>query len=304
MWLIPFCLYLCLALASQGGDAIEQGHQRNLIYVESLRAGFQLDQSMIALRGPTLRDGLGADQQMAALLDVCGSEQALENLLRDSVAAPFVLRVRDQKTKEATLRIVDFWFAVRADLDGLDPVELAGQASGKAAEAGNIRFENRLLSDEELKRSGRSAQRGRDLSRWYARIKGRILDRIALAVVDESFATRTNLSIVIASRTDPAFDSGASFKNAWWMVDDEAHGGSRHRFHGGLSYAKISQLRRPAGALLVEVHGVFGEPDAWFQGAPILRSKFAPVAQDQIRRLRRELLKNRKPAARSASAAP
>ena len=29
-----------------------------------------------------------------------------------------------------------------------------------------------------------------------------------------------------------------------------------------------------------------------FQGAPILRSKFAPIAQDQIRKLRRELLKN------------
>ena len=61
-----------------------------------------------------------------------------------------------------------------------------------------------------------------------------------------------------------------------------------------MSYAKLSRLREPEGMLLVEFHGAFLEPADWFQGAPYLRSKFAPVAQDQIRRLRRELIKARK----------
>ena len=68
-----------------------------------------------------------------------------------------------------------------------------------------------------------------------------------------------------------------------------------------MSYAKISRLKEPEGALLVEFHAAFSEPEAWFQGAPILRSKFAPIAQDQIRKLRRELLKNRPKPAPSAS---
>ena len=44
---------------------------------------------------------------------------------------------------------------------------------------------------------------------------------------------------------------------------------------------------------IVEVHFAFAEPRAWFGGAPILRSKIALVAQDQIRRLRRELAERR-----------
>ena len=37
----------------------------------------------------------------------------------------------------------------------------------------------------------------------------------------------------------------------------------------------------------------FVEPNEWFQGAPILRSKFSVIAQDQIRSLRRELARQR-----------
>jgi hypothetical protein len=44
---------------------------------------------------------------------------------------------------------------------------------------------------------------------------------------------------------------------------------------------------------MVEMHMAFVEPDGWFQGNPILRSKFGAVAQDQIRSLRRELAKKR-----------
>ncbi len=41
------------------------------------------------------------------------------------------------------------------------------------------------------------------------------------------------------------------------------------------------------------MHMAFVEPDGWFQGAPILRSKFSAVAQDQIRSLRRGLARKR-----------
>jgi hypothetical protein len=290
----------------QGGEGIEPAHERNPIYVEALRSGLRLDREAVKLPTPALRDGLPPDHQTAALKGVCGSEQALENLLRDSVTAPFVLNVRDRKTDEATVRMVDLWFVIRADLEGLEPSEMATKASGKTAEAGNMRFEHRLLGDEELKPRGRSEERGRDLARWYSQITGRLLDRLEIEVVDESVATRTAESLVIATRTDPAFGAGQSPGNRWRAIAGQGEGkeDAWKPFRGGLSYAKISRLQQPAGALLVELHGAFAEPHAWFQGAPILRSKFAPVSQDQIRRLRRELLKNRKPAAPPAAGAP
>ncbi len=63
----------------------------------------------------------------------------------------------------------------------------------------------------------------------------------------------------------------------------------RSRSTGGASITRISRLASMPGALLVEGHFAFAEPHAWFDGAPILRSKISLVAQDQIRRLRREL---------------
>ena len=59
---------------------------------------------------------------------------------------------------------------------------------------------------------------------------------------------------------------------------------------------KITRLAAEPNALLVEAHFVYVEPLEWFQGNPILRSKFGVIAQDQIRRLRREIAKKRRPA--------
>jgi hypothetical protein len=295
--LIPFWLLLQV----QPGTDLEPVHERNPIYAEALRSGLHADGATITLPAPILKDGLDAGLQHAALLKLSGSETALADLLRDSVTAPFILKLRDQKTTGATVRMMDLWFVVRGDLDGLDPVEMARQSSGKAVEAGNMRFENQLLTDNELKPSGRSSQRGRDLSRWFVHLKGRLLDRVGVELTDEAVATRTDESMVIAGRTDRAFDSDKSLPNRWWTLGQGGQKGSGQPFHGGLSYAKISRLKEPAGALMVEFHAAFSEPEAWFQGAPILRSKFAPIAQDQIRKLRRELLKN---GAKPAPAAP
>lgn len=286
-----------LLLQMQPGPEMEPAHKRNPIFVEALRSGFHADGATIKFPAPILKDGLDPGQQHAALLTLSGSEAALADLLRDSVAAPFILKLRDQKTTDATVRMIDLWFVVRAELDGLDPVEMAQQSSGKAVEAGNMRFESRLLTDAELKPRGRSTRRSRDFARWFVHLKGRLLDRIAVEATDEAVATRSEESMVIAGRTDPAFDSDNALPNRWWTLGHDGQKGPGQPFRGGSSYAKISRLKQPAGSLLVEFHAAFVEPEAWFQGAPILRSKFAPIAQDQIRKLRRELLKKRpKPA--------
>ena len=281
-----------LLLQVQPGNDMEPVHAGNPVYVDAIRSGFHADGATIRFPGPILKDGLDANQQHAALLKLSGSERALADLLRDSVTAPFLLKARDQKMTDATVRIVDLWYVVRGDLASLDPVEMASQASGKAVEAGSMRFTSRLLTDDELKLRGRSSHRGRDLSRWFVHLEGRLLDRIAVEATNEAVATRTEESMVIAGRTDPVFDSDTTLANRWRTLGQDGQAGSWHPFRGGLSYTKISRLKQPPGALLVEFHAAFSEPEAWFQGNPILRSKFAPIAQDQIRRLRRELLKN------------
>jgi hypothetical protein len=289
MGTLSLLLVPCLALLSVES---ESGHGNNPVFASIVRDGFELGGINVRLPAPLLKDGQEAEVQHTALLQVAGSEQALADLLRDSVTAPFILKVHDEKADDGTVRLVDLWFVVRGDLDRLDAIEIAKQASGRGTSAGNMEFKNRLLTSEELATRGKSTLTGRELSRWFMHVDGRLLDRIEVAATAEVVASRTAESLVIASRTDRAFDAPGALANRY---REASQGGAESDpvYRGGVSYARIGRLRRPEDALIVEVHAAFSEPRAWFQGAPILRSKFAPIAQDQIRRLRRELQKDR-----------
>jgi hypothetical protein len=257
-----------------------------------LRDGLKTGGETVAIPGPTFHDDADEAARRAALVEICGSEEAVRDLLRDSVTAPYILKVRDVKTADSIVRVVDLWFVVRADLGRLDPVKLVTQADQKAVEVGNMRFEQRLLEACELKPRNRTAQLEGDSPRWYVDLKGRLLDRIAFEAVDEVMATRTADSMVVAARVDNAFHAPGEPSNHWKNL---AENGPAQPFSGGVNYAKISRLKleEAPDALVVELHAAFAEPEAWFHGAPILRSKFAPATQDQVRRLRRELLKRR-----------
>ena len=157
------CLYLVpvwLLLQVQPGNDAEPVHAGNPVYADAIRSGFHADGATIKLPEPILRDGFDVSRQHEALLKLSGSATALSDLLRDSVTAPFLLKVHDQKTTDATVRIIDLWFVVRGDLATLDPVEAATQASAKVVEAGNMRFESRIIGDAELKSRGRASQHG------------------------------------------------------------------------------------------------------------------------------------------------
>ncbi len=286
-------LSACLLMRDPSGGHVEPAHARNSVYVETLRTGFRDGDATVSFPGPILTDGMDASQQRGALRGLAGSEAALKDLLRDSVTAPYLLKVRDQKTHEATVRILDLWFVVRGDLDRLDALQIAGQSNGKAVEAANMRFESRMLGNEVLKAQGKTTRHERDQSIGYVRLDARILDRIEFQVIDEVVVTRSDGSMVIASRSAATFDAGLKMANRWRTLERGGQPGAWQAYSGGMSYTKISRLKHLEGALLVELHAAFSEPDAWFQGNPILRSKFAPVAQDQVRKLRRELLKER-----------
>jgi hypothetical protein len=116
-------------------------------------------------------------------------------------------------------------------------------------------------------------------------------------VTNQVAASQSPQSIVVASRTYPAFLKAGPMPNQWKPLAAPGNPMAEtaaQPYAGGISYAKISRIAIKPRALFVEIHAAFVEPDGWFQGAPILRSKFSVVAQDHIRRLRREVVrKNR-----------
>jgi hypothetical protein len=280
---------------------IEPGHAQNSVYAGVLGEGLKANGAAVKLPGPRLRDGQSAEAQRTALREVAESDQRLDELVRKSVTAPYIIKVHDMKAGEATIRVVDLWFVVYADIDGVDPAKEAAKADEKEVEAGNMVMRTRLLKSEEIRAAGIAPPPGPERSgagpmTWYAHIHGRLLDRTEFDVTNRVMATRTKESIIVATRTDPAFDKPGPYANGWKPIrgggGQDAAGASKP-YQGGINYAKISHLAFRPGALLVEMHGAFVEPHDWFQGAPILRSKFSVVAQDQIRRLRRELERRR-----------
>jgi hypothetical protein len=277
----------------------EAEHERNPLYKTLSETGWTAGGTRVAFPTPRLTDGMSPEAEQSALRAIGGTDRAAAELTRDSVTAPFVLKTHDLDATGGVIRHADLWFVVRASLDAIDPARAAGGLEdGRPVEAGNMRFTgHRLTADEVAGRSLVPAGPSPPTHEWYVHSSGRLLDRLAVESTDRITASRTERSWVFAARTDPRLDHDKAFPNHWQPIARKGsteEAGAAETYAGGASIVKISRLARVPGALLVEAHFAFFEPKAWFDGAPILRSKIGLVAQDRIRSLRRELAKSRK----------
>jgi hypothetical protein len=289
---------LLLVVMAASGDGVEPAHGRNAVYVRALEKGVEFEGETVTLPAPKIVDKQSADQERAALKAIAGSDRGADELLRDSVTAPYILKVRDVKTASGTIRVADVWFVIHAELNAVDPKEAADRVSGGEVEAGNMAFRTKLLNADQARGEGVDVgPKQEGVETWFAHIEGRLLDRIAIDVTNRVTATNSGDSIVVASWTDPAFKKNGSPRNSWAPIGKSASANEAEKprpYQGGISYGKISRLAVKPKALLVELHTAFVEPKGWFDGEPILRSKFSVIAQSEIRSLRRELLKKKR----------
>jgi hypothetical protein len=266
----------------------------NPIFQAITTDGLTVGGTTVKLPAPTLADGQSAEASAAVLKAIAGDDRAARELARDSVTAPFILKTRDVKAGDATIRVVDLWFVVHARLDEIDPDQALRQAGDQAVEAGNMRFETKILPENDLRQKKLEPLEGRQ--EWFTHLSGRLLDRIKVEATDRAVSTRTADSLVVATRTDPAFDTDPRFPNHWAPLSKTGAvetTGPVKPYAGSAGYVKITRLAGVGDALFVEGHMAFVEPRDWFDGNPILRSKIGVIAQDQIRRLRREIQKKR-----------
>jgi len=293
--MLTCAILMAACLANQG--KIEPAHAQNAVYNQVLGECLDAGGQRIHLPEPRLVDGQDASAQRAALHDVAGSDRALDDMLRNSITAPYIIKVHDMKAPGSTVRAADLWFVVHADLKQIDAAQEAARTDQREVEAANMWFQTRLLKAPDLRAAGLDpAALAPGQSIWYSHVHARLLDRIDFEVTNQVMATQSAESVVIASRTDPSFAKAGPRANGWKPLA-QAGGpnaeGPVQPYAGGISYAKISRVALMPGALLIEMHVAFVEPEGWFQGAPILRSKFSIVAQDQIRSLRRELARKK-----------
>lgn len=292
-------LLLVVPLLAAGADSKVDGpHASNPVFRALVDEGFEIEGRRFVFPLPLLRDGQAAATQQELLRGLLGSDRKVDEFLRDSVSAPYILKLKDESTTGNIVRRADLWFAVHASLDDVDLDALSRHsADAKPVEVGNMRFQSRQLGADELKsRRIEIPKSDGSLKTFFIHQTGRLLDRIHVEGTDMVVASRSPRSWLIAAQTDRRFDKDPEVPNRWWPIvrrDGKEEAGPAHIFPGGASYVAISQLASDPNVLVAEAHFTFAEPRPWFDGAPILRSKISLIAQDQIRQLRREIARKK-----------
>jgi hypothetical protein len=251
----------------------------------------------VKLPPPILADSLGAEAQRAAITRLAEPNYSWEDFTNESRMAPYTLKmesipVANSPTPARTIHIA---FIAYGDWKTINSQTfLAGLARGadtKSKEGELSR--SAVLSDMELAKRGIHSQHDPNHEDVYFAAAGQLFDRVQLGTTWHGMLTRGPDSAVLAARIDPRFTHDAEYPNQWrpLSLDDAGNlqTGPAQPYHSAAFYGKVTRLAEPADAMLFEYHIVFDEPEGWFGGANLLRSKLPLVLQDQIRSFRKKL---------------
>jgi hypothetical protein len=284
-----FCCVVACALVLSGRCAAE-----NDIFESLVNRGVAVSpQETMRLPEPILADGFEASAQRAAIEAALGDRYSWETFTRKAVVSPILLTVSDSDEKSIGRR-VDLCFVAYGSLDKFKVDDyFSGQLTfateGRKGAEGSRAV---VLAGDDLASRGLPAAKQVGEPRWvYAEFS--VLDRVRVGATTRNVRTIRDDSVLIASVLDPKFDKDASYANTWRSISADDSGqrqmGKPQPYSGMGSYVKATRLVEPAGALFIEYHVVFSEPQEWFHGANLLRSKLPIAAQDMVRKLRRQL---------------
>jgi hypothetical protein len=272
----------------------EPHFKANPVYHDLLTTGVEAADHALQLPSPTMPDGLDATAQQAALEEVVGRAYPLEMFERNSVVAPQIIRMDDVQTAEGRMRRVDVYFLAYGDLEAIaSKAFLEGLLGDDKSEQDSS--EGRALTSDDLAKRGITIAPDAVDHEGYGYGAFEMLNKVKVSGVAHSYWSKSDDSIVMASKIDPRFQGDPEFSNQWRPIERTRSGevrlGDPHPYRGSGEYLKITRMARPAGALFVELHTVYDEPQGWFGGANLLTSKIPAVVQNQVRAVRRELLK-------------
>ena len=247
----------------------------NPVFRDLVKKGVAMsDGSTFKLPQPFLTDGLDAAKQKAAMAKACDARTPLDEILRKSSSAPIVVKIRTVRAGEnesPAIRSIDFWFVAHGDWDTLNSKEFL-ESLTKHDEDGksHIVSKSGILTDAEMakRKLTVSSQDGREERFVYTTFS--LFDLVELSATRLAVLVRSPDSVLAAARIDPRFDRDGDYPNQWrpLLRDERAeiHLGPADPYHWGGGYAKITRLKQPAGAVMIECHLVYEEPYAWFEG--------------------------------------
>ncbi len=273
----------------------------NVVWTELRTRGVPLGaNSQVTLPEPTMPDGLTTVAQNEIVKQVAGDAYPLPRFIRKSPVSPYVLQQRLIENPPARGREVHAWFIAYGDLDQLEDTRLIDRVMRPEDEPdADLADTGKSLDAEELKARGIPWDKSREDFEVYAHGSFTLWKRVEVESTLRTYWTRTEDSVIVAVTIDRRFDKDAELPNQWRPVTQQTNGqlkpGTPQPFSGMGMYLKVTRLAEPEGALFVEWHLVFSEPEAWFDGANLIGSKMPAIVQSRVRALRRELAEESKP---------
>lgn len=252
------------------------------------------DKEAMTLPKPVLVDGMSLADQRHAIETQLAGRYDWDTFTRKAIVAPFLLKISEGTAESGPIgRRIDLYFIAYGDLKSLVGDDYLQKQLNLSAEndSSSSTGSAKSLSDDELEKRGIDSKNSAD-RRWVA-VTSNLLGKVRIHLTTENQKTESADSVLIASLADARFEGDSEYANSWssLFVDDagQRQTGPPQAFSGLGSYAKVAQLSEPKGAVFIEYHVAFVEPQGWFHGTNLLRSKLPIVAQDMVRRFRRGL---------------
>lgn len=192
------------------------------------------------------------------------------------------------------VRTVDLHFIAYGSFDSLNNEDYLIKQLNLAAnnQQSETSGHARMLTADELRKRNIVLGTKPGDPRWVA-VTSTLLGKVRISLTMQNMKTEGKDSILVASVADPRFVNDAEYPNSWRPISVDDAGkrqiGSAEPYVGLGSYAKATRLAEPAGAIFMEYHVAFVEPHGWFRGTNLLRSKLPIVAQEMVRKFRRNL---------------
>jgi hypothetical protein len=270
------------------------GEPANPLLNELLEKGLPIPQGpTLRLPPPLMKEGLSSGEQEAILKKAAGKNE-FEYFKKDSLGAPYSLDLNaiDDKGKRIG-QTIDLYFLAFGKLDKVKKEDVLNQLIGTESKKGKNVGKAKILSAEQLRMREIQSLNGPNLEERFACLNFLLLEKVKITGVTDNVKTSGPDWVALAMRLDPRFEKDKEFPNSWRSFDPLADEGKAFGppipYSGLAGYARVTQLAQPAGALFFEMHLVLHEPEAWFGGPNLLRSKLPLLIQENVRELRKKL---------------
>ncbi|MCE5269105.1 MAG: hypothetical protein LLG00_14615 [Planctomycetaceae bacterium] len=278
--------------------AVEKPAAENPVFRELLDRGITAsDGTVLRLPKPIVADGLDAAGQRAAMEKAPNRRRSVVELTGKSYYTPVEISIRNltpAKDERPIVRAVDIWFVVHGDWDLLNSKGFIESVmkTGENAKS-HVVLKSGFLTEKELASRKLTATVKQNSEERFVYSTIDLFDLVQVSATRFTVLTKGNESIVAAGRLDPRFATDPEYPNQWRPLVRDAQAnirpGKPHPFAHAGGYAKITRLKSPANAALIECHMVYEEDYGWFEGVNLVKQKVPAMVQEKVRVFRRKL---------------